>query len=104
MNSAPSPGNEPATDQSVEPSTESTQNVGVGHVLDHVRTPEELSRNHVVEFRNVTKTYNAGTSSAFTATARQKIEAAGGTIEVLPQVVHRPKFQKKGQAAPATGD
>jgi large subunit ribosomal protein L15 len=32
---------------------------------------------------------------AITAAARAKIEAAGGTVEVLPKVVHRPKFVRK---------
>lgn len=51
---APNPSSEP-------------QEVGVGRVLDHVRTPSEIPRPKVVEFRNVTKTYNAGQSNAFTA-------------------------------------
>lgn len=34
---------------------------------------------------------------AITASARAKIEGAGGTVELIPQVVHRPKFQKKEQ-------
>ncbi len=34
---------------------------------------------------------------AITASARQKIEAAGGTVELIPAIVHRPKFVKKGQ-------
>ena len=43
--------------------------VGIGQVLDHVRTSEELTsqRANVVEFQNVTKTYNAGRSNEFTA-------------------------------------
>jgi len=43
------------------------QEVGMGEVLDHVRSPEELTRPHVVEFRGVTKTYNAGQPNEFTA-------------------------------------
>jgi len=39
--------------------------------------------------------------NAITASAQQKIEAAGGTVELLPARVHRPKFVKKGQAAGA---
>jgi len=35
---------------------------------------------------------------AITATARQKVEAAGGAVEILPQVQHRPKFEKKSRA------
>ncbi len=37
---------------------------------------------------------------AISAAARKKVEDAGGTVEVLPQVVYRAKFQKK-EAAPA---
>jgi len=43
------------------------QDVGMGLVLDHVRTPEEISRPHVVEFRGVTKTYGVGQTNQFTA-------------------------------------
>ena len=41
--------------------------VGMGEVLHHVRRSEETRRLCAVEFRNVTKTYNAGESNAFTA-------------------------------------
>ena len=41
--------------------------VGVGEVLDHVRRPEELARPPVVQFKKVSKTYNAGSPNAFTA-------------------------------------
>jgi NitT/TauT family transport system ATP-binding protein len=41
--------------------------VGIGQVLEHVRRLEELAQPPVVEFRGVTKTYNAGTPQAFTA-------------------------------------
>ena len=34
---------------------------------------------------------------AITGSARQKIEAAGGAVEMIPQITHRPKFVKKGQ-------
>lgn len=43
------------------------QPVGVGQVLGRVRGPGDVTRPAVVEFRRVTKTYNAGTSAAFTA-------------------------------------
>jgi large subunit ribosomal protein L15 len=36
---------------------------------------------------------------AITGSARAKIEAAGGTVEVLEAVGRRPKFVKKGQVA-----
>lgn len=52
----------PASDSSVP-----AHPVGVGAVLDHVRSPQELARPAVVTFRDVTKTYNAGQSNAFTA-------------------------------------
>ena len=45
----------------------SAQDVGVGHVLDCVRAPDEVHRGRVVEFRSVTKTYGAGGPNAFTA-------------------------------------
>ena len=41
-------------------------------------------------------------ADAVSSTARRKIEAAGGTVELKPVVVHRPKFVKKGQQ-PAEG-
>ena len=41
--------------------------VGMGEVLEHVRTPQEIARPAVVTFNHVTKTYNAGHSNAFTA-------------------------------------
>lgn len=41
--------------------------VGMGEVLGHVRTPAELTRPCVVEFRKVSKTYNAGLSNEYTA-------------------------------------
>ena len=43
------------------------ERVGMGHVLAEVRTPALLRGPSVVEFRNVTKTYNPGQSGAFTA-------------------------------------
>jgi NitT/TauT family transport system ATP-binding protein len=39
----------------------------MGEVLSHVRTPDELRRPPVVEFKNITKTYNVGKPNAFTA-------------------------------------
>lgn len=43
------------------------QTVGMGEVLDHVRSREDLVRPPVVEFRQVTKTYNVGQPKEFTA-------------------------------------
>lgn len=48
---------------------ESAHDVGMGHVLSHVRQPNEVVQEHIVEFRNVKKTYNAGQANAFTAIA-----------------------------------
>src|SRR5215471_1827334 len=47
--------------------TPSTQTVGIGEVLGHVRTAAELARPPAVEFRSVTKTYNAGQPNEYTA-------------------------------------
>src|SRR3954452_9740808 len=44
-----------------------SQDVGMGRVLERVRQPGEEARPHVVEFRQVTKTYNAGLANEFTA-------------------------------------
>src|SRR5262245_25408926 len=48
-------------------STATSKEVGIGRVLEHVRQPGEKQRPHVVEFRHVTKTYNAGEPNEFTA-------------------------------------
>ena len=44
-----------------------SQPVGMGEVLDQVRTPAEVSRPCVVEFRKVSKTYNVGQANEYTA-------------------------------------
>ncbi len=41
--------------------------IGMGRVLDHVRSPDEVANEPVVQFRDVTKTYNYGKANAFTA-------------------------------------
>src|SRR5207237_4028032 len=41
--------------------------VGMGEVLEHVRSPHEIERPAVVTFRHVNKTYYAGRANAFTA-------------------------------------
>lgn len=38
---------------------------------------------------------------AITGPAKAKIEAAGGSVELIPAVQHRPKFVKKGQTVPS---
>lgn len=57
--------NQPATQSSG--TSPGPQPVGMGEVLEHVRAPEELARPPIVEFRQVTKTYNAGAHNEFTA-------------------------------------
>jgi len=47
--------------------TPPAQPVGVGQVLEHVRTPAEIALPTIVEFRGVTKVYNVGQPNAFTA-------------------------------------
>lgn len=41
--------------------------IGLGQVLQHVRQPDDILLPRVVEFQQVTKTYNAGTPHAYTA-------------------------------------
>lgn len=57
--------------ETIPPSTGATahapQPVGMGRVLDHVRKADDLSLARIVEFRNVTKTYNPETRQAYTA-------------------------------------
>jgi NitT/TauT family transport system ATP-binding protein len=43
------------------------QKIGVGRVLSGVREPAAVREPHVVEFRDVSKTYNPGRSNEFTA-------------------------------------
>lgn len=43
------------------------ENIGVGQVQDHVRSPAEVPGRHLVEFRDVTKIFNVGKSNAITA-------------------------------------
>jgi NitT/TauT family transport system ATP-binding protein len=43
------------------------KDVGFGQVLEHVRQPEEVQVPHVVEFIDVSKTYNYGQANQFTA-------------------------------------
>lgn len=43
------------------------ESVGVGAVLQHVRRPQEVRLPHIVEFRDVSKTYNLGQPNEFTA-------------------------------------
>jgi NitT/TauT family transport system ATP-binding protein len=56
------------------------QPIGMGQVLEHVRKPHEIARPAVVIFRHVTKTYNSGAASAFTA-----IRDVSFVVEDLPE-------------------
>jgi NitT/TauT family transport system ATP-binding protein len=57
----------------------SSHDIGMGHVLDHVRQPDELRTPRVVEFGGVSKTYNFGKANAFTA-----IKDVNFVVEDLP--------------------
>lgn len=52
-----------------QPSTPAgaAQTVGMGEVLNHVRTAAEIARPAAVEFRKVSKTYNQGQPNEYTA-------------------------------------
>jgi NitT/TauT family transport system ATP-binding protein len=65
VSSVTAPEQQPAT-VAAEPSPVA-RDVGMGHVLEHVREKEELARPPVVEFRKVAKTYNRGRANEFTA-------------------------------------
>lgn len=71
MNQSPSPvkaGQPPASAESVKIAAKLPgHDVGVAHVLDQVRNAPAVKLPPVVEFRNVTKTFNAGQPNAFTA-------------------------------------
>lgn len=56
-----------------------SEEVGMGHVLEHVRNESEVANPPVVVFKNVTKTYNAGRANAFTA-----IKDVNFVVEDLP--------------------
>jgi NitT/TauT family transport system ATP-binding protein len=56
-------GPQPFPPSKVEPGRE----IGIGRILSGVRQPGEVRQPHVVEFRDVTKTYHAGRSNEFTA-------------------------------------
>jgi NitT/TauT family transport system ATP-binding protein len=59
--------------------TPSSVRIGVGEVLEHVRTREQLAHPVIVEFRQVTKTYNEGRPNEFTA-----IKDVSFVVEDLP--------------------
>ena len=49
------------------PTTAPAHEIGIGRVLPRVRQPGAVREPHVVEFRDVTKTYNPGRANEFTA-------------------------------------
>jgi NitT/TauT family transport system ATP-binding protein len=49
------------------PTSSDSQIIGMSAVFNRVRHPDEVRLPHVVEFRKVTKTYNAGQPNAYTA-------------------------------------
>jgi NitT/TauT family transport system ATP-binding protein len=53
--------------QSIPETSATPASVGIGRILPQVRTAAELAGPPVVEFRQVTKTYNSGLPNAFTA-------------------------------------
>lgn len=56
------------TPSSTADTSTASQNVGIGHLLDEVQQAvSPPARPHVVEFRNVSKTYNPGQANSFTA-------------------------------------
>ena len=61
----PKPGNVPQARRG--------QKVGIGRVLEGVRQPGEVRQPHVVQFRDVTKTFNAGRSNEFTAIRQRHV-------------------------------
>jgi len=76
------PENEkPATDATspTAPMHVPTEGVGVGQVLKHIRSSADIVRPRIVEFRNVTKTYNAGRRKEYTA-----IRNVSFVVEDLP--------------------
>ena len=52
---------------SVEARPTEAIDVGLGQIVDRFRKPKELGHPRVVDFRGVTKTYNAGMANAYTA-------------------------------------
>lgn len=61
------------------PAPASSHDIGMGHVLEHVRQPDELRAPPVVEFRGVDKIYNFGKPNALTA-----IKDVNFVVEDLP--------------------
>ncbi len=58
----PQPGTDPTPEGPSDPQT-----IGVGKIVDSERAARETGATRIVEFRGVTKTYNAGQTNAFTA-------------------------------------
>jgi len=62
-----------------EPGKSSPEPVGVSHVFPEPRRPEQLAHPQVVQFKAVTKTYNAGRPNAYTA-----VKDVAFVVEDLP--------------------
>jgi NitT/TauT family transport system ATP-binding protein len=58
---------QPAAQPSASPPADAPRPVGMGQIVDRFRKPPELGLPRVVDFRQVTKTYNAGLPNAYTA-------------------------------------
>jgi len=58
---------QPGTEAAPHTTPPAAHAIGVGEVLEHVRTPAEIARPTVVEFRSVTKVYNVDQPNAYTA-------------------------------------
>ena len=72
----------------VHPTPDAQGDIGVAHVRDEVKHHEDLKRPAIVEFSNVSKTYNVGEENAFTAItdvnfAVEDLEDKGEMIAVL---------------------
>jgi len=77
--------------------------VNLKSVLDHGRVSKEK---HTLLFKvlgngEISRKITVQVD-AISVSARKKIEAAGGSVEILPRKVHRPKFLKKGAGMEAT--
>ena len=58
---------QPETEAARSPMPAASHAIGLGEVLEHVRTPAEIVRPTVVEFRGVSKIYNVAQPNAYTA-------------------------------------
>ena len=83
-NSTPEPTDAaPAREPASSAVPAAPRHVGVGEVLSHVRTPEDILAPHVVEFHGVTKTYNRGKANAVEVLTGVDLKVAPGEIVAL---------------------